>query len=726
MPARFSTARPHGRISVSSPKIGANRPNAAGTHRRFAFFGATFKCTGRPLVSRSRLRLPLIAILLSTCLQILSAIADEELPSRLRSLYVEKLAEIEEKDANSRYELALWALDQYREKNKNIEALELAVDELDMALELDPATPHAETLHRAVREKYKIVHRELHPDFLKMAFAVIGGLGIFLLGMKNMSEGMQAVAGHRLRRMISAVTDNRFLAVGTGLCVTCFVQSSSITTVLVVGLVNSGLMMLHQAIGVIMGANIGTTITGWILVLKIGKWGLPILGVAAFAFLFSRTERARYIAMAIMGVGMIFFGLELMKNGFKPMKDYPAFAAAFEWFRATSYIGVLKCAAIGCILTFIVQSSSATLGITIGLASVGAIPFQTAAALVLGENVGTTITAWLASLGATTNAKRAAYFHVMFNIIGVAWVTAVFPKLIELVGWVVHASSGSNPIGLSIHEAGDAVSYAAVVTAGIATTHTLFNVTNTVLFTPFVRVFARFLERTVPDKAVKESPHLAYLDVRMLDTPSIGIQQSQDEIVRMGERVKDMLVRLKETAYGDSHDEKRDAKIFELEEVLDLDQKAVTEFLSKLLSGQVPAHVTEEGRRQFRIADEIESNSDYVVTVLKLHLRLRGAELSLTSTEHNELTDIHDRIAAYIDFVFVHLGAPSPDVLPQAKADGEYITHLIKDYRDQHLARVSEEDASPLKSLIFADLLNAYRKIRDHTYNIAEAIAGEK
>jgi len=246
------------------------------------------------------------------------------------------------------------------------------------------------------------------------------------------------------------------------------------------------------------------------------------------------------------------------------------------------------------------------------------------------------------------------------------------------------------------------------------------------LFTPFVRIFARFLERVVPDKAVKESPHLAYLDVRMLDTPSIGIQQSQDEIVRMGERVKDMLARLKETAYGDSHDKKRDAKIFELEEVLDLDQKAVTEFLSKLLSGQVPAHVTEEGRRQFRIADEIESNSDYVVTVLKLHLRLRGAELALTSTEHNELTDIHDRIAAYIDFVFDHLGSPSLDVLPQATADGEYITHLIKNYRDQHLARVSEEHASPLKSLIFADLLNAYRKIRDHTYNIAEAIAGEK
>ncbi|HHK42401.1 MAG TPA: Na/Pi cotransporter family protein, partial [Planctomycetaceae bacterium] len=222
--------------------------------------------------------------------------------------------------------------------------------------------------------------------------------------MKNISDGLQAVAGNRLRRMISLVTDNRLLAVGVGTLVTMIVQSSSITTVLVVGLVNSGFMSLTQAIGVVFGANIGTTITGWVLVLKIGKYGLPLAGASAFGYLFISRDRLRYLCMGAMGVGMVFFGLELMKDGFSIIKDLPAFEQWFERFTADSYIGVLKCAAIGCILTFIVQSSSATLGITIGLAQIGVIPFQTAAALVLGENIGTTITAWLASFGTSPNA----------------------------------------------------------------------------------------------------------------------------------------------------------------------------------------------------------------------------------------------------------------------------------------------------------------------------------
>lgn len=235
------------------------------------------------------------------------------------------------------------------------------------------------------------------PDYWKLIFTVIGGLGIFLLGMKNMSEGLQAIAGNGLRKMISAVTDNRLMAAGVGTTVTMLVQSSSITTVMVVGFVNSGFMTLSQAIGVIMGANIGTTVTGWILALKIGKYGLPLLGFGAFGYLFVRKDRYRFIALALMGLGMVFFGLELMKNGFSVVKELPDFEAWFARFDASTYFGVLKCAAVGCVLTFIVQSSSATLGITMSLAAIGVIPFETAAALVLGENIGTTITAWLIS-----------------------------------------------------------------------------------------------------------------------------------------------------------------------------------------------------------------------------------------------------------------------------------------------------------------------------------------
>ncbi len=261
----------------------------------------------------------------------------------------------------------------------------------------------------------------------EMAFHVIGGLGIFLLGMKYMQQGLQVVAGDSIRRMISVVTSNRFVAVGIGLFITTLIQSSSVTSVMVIGLVNSELMTLTGAVGVIIGANIGTTITGWILTLKIGQYGLPLLGLAAFGWLFIKREKLRYSALAILGIGMVFFGLELMKDGFKPVRDLPEFVAMFHMFEATNYVGVMKSALVGCVVTLIIQSSSATLGMTIALANTGVVDFQTAAALVLGTNVGTTITAYLASLGADdVNAKRTAYFHIFFNVSGVAVVTALF------------------------------------------------------------------------------------------------------------------------------------------------------------------------------------------------------------------------------------------------------------------------------------------------------------
>jgi len=271
---------------------------------------------------------------------------------------------------------------------------------------------------------------------LEIIFQVCGGLGIFLLGMKNMSEGMQAVAGERLRRMIGAVTNNRLLACGVGTLVTCIIQSSSVTTVMVVGMVNASIMNLLQAIGVILGANIGTTITGWILVIKISKYGLPLLGASSFFYLFSKRDSIRFFFMFLMGLGMVFFGLELMTQGFAPIKEMPGFIAWFHRFHPDTYFDVWKCVLVGAALTAIVQSSSATLGITMALALTGTIDYRTAAALILGENIGTTITAVLASLGAATNARRAAYAHVAFNVIGVCWITAIFTPYTNMVSWL--------------------------------------------------------------------------------------------------------------------------------------------------------------------------------------------------------------------------------------------------------------------------------------------------
>lgn len=628
-------------------------------------------------------------------------------------------------DARGRVELALWAFAEHDDRGFDTDALDAGLALLEAALEIDPAVPHAPDLLETYADKRDAHHSRLNPDYWAMAFSVIGGLGLFLLGMKNMSEGMQAVAGQRLRRMISAVTENRVLGVGTGTLVTMMVQSSSISTVIVIGFVNGGLMALHQAIAVIMGANIGTTITGWILVLKIGKYGLPIIGVAGMAYLFARTDRWRYLAMAILGLGLVFFGLEMMKDGFKPMRDVPAFREAFLWFSADNYFGVLKCAFVGCILTFLVQSSSATLGITIGLASQGVIPFETAAALVLGENIGTTITAWLASIGATTNAKRAAYAHVLFNLLGVAWITAIFGIYIRGVASVIAATEGISPMGLSIDAVADPAVYAGVVTAGIAATHTGFNLVNVLIFLPFVRVFAALLERLVPGDGT-ETSRLSSLDVRMIESPMLGIEQARAEVLRMADSVDAMHGATREVLTQETPDREVADEVFRREGVMDEVQLEVIGFVTNLITGEVPHAVADEARQMLRLADEYESISDYVSAILKSYMKIEGDTARLSEAEMADVLALHDAVAEFVGFVTAAV-RDRRDVLVEARARGDAITHRFKDLREAHLLRVTSPEAiDPGRTLAHGTMLNAYRKIKDHALNIAEAISAER
>ncbi len=553
-----------------------------------------------------------------------------------------------------------------------------------------------------------------------MVFKIIGGLAIFLLGMKNMSEGMQAVAGDGLRRMINAVTNNRFKACGMGVLVTSIVQSSSVTTVMVVGFVSAGLMSLTPAIGVIMGANVGTTVTAWLLVLEIGKWGLPILGIAAFFYLFSKGERLRYIGMAIMGVGMVFFGLEMMKSGLKPMRTMPQFVEWFSHFQADTYFGVLKCAMIGCFLTFIVQSSSATVGITMGLASNGIIGFETAAALVLGENVGTTITALLASIGRSTDAKRAAYSHTIFNILGVIWITTIFFWYLKLIGHIV----GRDPGLMVLNAAGDQTF--PYVQRGIAYVHSGFNIANTLFFLPFVPLLAKLVVKLAPDKKEEEFTHLAYLDASMIDSPVLAIQESHTQIVRMGEHVDEMMAMLKRAMTSKEIDEDLTRKIFHREEILDEVQKEVTEFLGHMFAGNMTTDLVENCRMQLRMADEYESISDYIAVILKLYLKGKKTGVRFTDEGWKDILALHDKTAEYVDLVNSCVKEERSEGITKARVGGDAITYEMKEARDQHLDRLTHKQTDPLASLIFIDMLNAYRRVKDHGLNIAEAVAGEK
>jgi len=554
------------------------------------------------------------------------------------------------------------------------------------------------------------------PDYWSLVLTVIGGLGIFLLGMKNMSEGLQAVAGTGLRRMIGAVTDNLLMATGVGTLVTMLIQSSSITTVMVVGFVNSGFMTLSQAVGVIMGANIGTTITGWILALKIGKYGLPIIGAAAFVYLFSKRDRVRFLAMATMGLGMVFFGLELMKDGFAIVKDLPNFMSWFQSFSADSLPGVLSCALMGCLVTLIVQSSSATLGITIGLAVTEVITLPTACALVLGENIGTTITALLASLGTGTNARRAAYFHTLFNILGVTWIVLIFKDFyLPFIEWAVEAVAAPILPGIEVGPE-----------ATIALTHSVFNITNTLLFLPFARKIARLLELVGRRERVKEKPHLTSLDVRMLETSAIAIEQSRIEVLRMGVACEKMMGWIGEIVGQEIPDHKAVRKTFHREEVLDTVESEIVAFMTHLLSGNVPLEVANEARRQLRMADEYESVSDYLTSILKSHLKLYEAGLRMPEPDQAKLLELHDTVAEYLAMVNRAYEQRQAEVVTKAHSQGTAITHQVKEFRRQFLAKMSEEKLDPQIVLSFNGQLNAYRRVREHVVNIAEALAGVK
>jgi len=544
-----------------------------------------------------------------------------------------------------------------------------------------------------------------------------------------MSDGMQAVAGASLRRLIGVVTNNRFFATIVGIVVTCVVQSSSVTTVMVVGFVNSSVMELSQAIGVIMGANIGTTITGWILVLKIGKYGLPLLGIAAFFFLFSKSERWRYWAMAIMGVGMVFFGLEVMKEACSIIKETPQFESSFKYFTADNYIGVLKCALAGCLLTTLVQSSSATLGITISLASQGVIGYETAAALVLGENIGTTITALLASLGATTNAKRAAYFHMIFNLVGVFWITLIFAWYIQFIQGLldyIEFMLGSPNYDVSEMVLIDGKETYPHTTAAIALTHSIFNIVNTLIFLPFLPLFVRLLERLVPSKDFKEKPSLTDLDMRLLETPLLAIEQSRKEIEKMSAGCEKMLTWIDELYEQDEIDKKLADKLLHREQVLDAVQDEIAKHVTSLLSNDIPHSVAVEARQQFRMADEYESISDYIVDIHKFDIRLRRDGERFTETQRGGIKTLNTMSSEYLDLVNKALAANDPGVVTKTESASKRLRKQIKQLRREHLSDLSEGTISPQVCVAYLAVLNAFGRVRDHIENVAGAVSGEK
>lgn len=538
---------------------------------------------------------------------------------------------------------------------------------------------------------------------------VIGGLGIFLFGMNFMSDGMQNIAGNKIRSIVGALTNNRIIAVIVGVAVTAMVQSSSVTTVMVIGFVNATLMSLQQALGVILGANIGTTITGWVLVLKIGKYGLPLAGLGAIFYLFSKRDSIRFKAMMIFGIGMVFLGLELMKKGFAPIKTMPEFREFFYLVEADSFVGIVIVALIGAMMTAIVQSSSATLGITITLASNGLITPETGIALVLGENIGTTITAFLASLGASANAKRAALAHTIVNVIGVTWVILIFHFYVN----TLYSILGINPATFDPENSS---------TLLLASAHTGFNVTNALIFIPFLGYLSRLLKNVISDKEDKRKYH-PQIDDRMLETPVIAINALKHEVTNVGKEVINMLDDYHKVVLVNKNvSEDQIKKAIEIENKIDIMQKDISEFAGKALTYDLSNELTFEAKTCINITDEYETFSDYVLTLTKLHYKLKKRNLEIEEGEANDLLELHMAVRDYLKFVNeCYENNSIYKNIEELTVRKKEITQLFRSIRRKHLDSFTKKQKDVYYVTTYMDMLKIYRRLKTHVFHVIEA-----
>ena len=556
-----------------------------------------------------------------------------------------------------------------------------------------------------------------------MIFSFLGGLGLFLYGMKVMSEGLQKVAGNRLRQVLEKLTTNRVAAFLVGISVTAIVQSSSATTVMVVGFVNAGLMNLMQAIGVVLGANIGTTVTAQMIAFKIHHYALPAIGIGVGLKFFSPNRRWQYIGEIMVGFGMLFYGLSVLKDGLSCLKTLPFFEKAFVTFSHSHIMAVLA----GAFLTIILQSSSATVGITMALAASGALTFEGGVGLILGENIGTTITALLASIGTNVPAKRAARAHMMVNVIGVAYMLVLFPLFLKLVNSLTPGDAD-----LVITTAQQAAHYGMnigdkpFVARHLANAHTFFNVFNCLLFLPLIGVLARICNWMVPASDDEESTyHLRYIDNRVLDTPDLALAQAHQETSRMAGICLKMFDQAMECL--DDFSQKLLEKVYRKENTVDMLQKEITDFLVNVSQLSTTPETSREVNATMYIVNNLERLGDHCENLVRLAERRHEQKIEFSEEARDEIAKIRKRVREFIELVVDGLeNGNSERFMARAAGLEEGINSMEDRYRNRHIERLSESRCSVVPGLIFIDVLTNFEKIGDHCFNICEVVAGKK
>lgn len=527
-----------------------------------------------------------------------------------------------------------------------------------------------------------------------MVINLFAGLAIFLYGMKVMSDALQRAAGNRMKKLLEILTRNRVLAVLVGTVITAIIQSSSATTVMVVGLVNAGIMNLGQSVGVIMGANIGTTMTAQLIAFKFDDI-VPIALIIGAAFiLFSKKKSRRQIGELILGFGLLFMGMNYMSDAMKPLRDVPEFTQFMVDLQHNPILGVFA----GFILTAVVQSSSATIGILQALASQGLVPIEAALPILFGDNIGTCVTALLATIGANLTAKRAGLMHLIFNVVG----TFIFLLILGPVSEIIKVTSLDT-------------------VRQIANAHTLFNVTNTIIQLPFAGLLVTFVNKVMPGKAEDDPTKLVYLDERILETPSVAVVQIIKEIIRMAEIAQANVKKSVDAILNG--DEKLIEEVYTNEKAINALERKITEYLLAVSNKAISPEQSKRVAALFNTVHDVERIGDHAENLVELAQFKVDNKIVFSNTAIKEMKEIFTVVDKVIESSLAALQNDDKEKVKEADKYENMVDDLRDTLRESHIRRLNNNECNVNAGVVFLDIVTNLERIADHGVNIAGIVS---
>ena len=569
-------------------------------------------------------------------------------------------------------------------------------------------------------------------DFLTL----VGSLGMFLYGMKIMSEGLQKAAGDRMQGILSSMTNNRFAGVFTGILITALIQSSSATTVMVVSFVNAGLLSLTQSIAVIMGANVGTTVTAWIISLfgftvKIADMVFPIMAIS-IPLIFSKNNQRRYWGEFLIGFSLLFLGMDYMKGAVPNLQENPAALEFLNNYTNMGYGSILLFMLIGTILTIVMQSSSAMMAITLIMCSQGWVSFEIAAAMVLGENIGTTITANMAALSANVSAKRAAFAHLLFNIFGVCWMLILFYPftrlIIALVGQINGMSVSEVDALLNSTSSGAQVSPEATTTISfsLALFHSVFNVCNVLIMIWFVKLYEKIVTTVIKQKSTNEEEfQLKYINTGMMGASELNLPQARQEIVVYAERVRRMFNMVKDLLHekeGSESYSKLYSRIEKYEQICDRMEIEIASFLNKVVSGRLSYEGKLQVNSMLTMVTEIESIGDCIYNLARTLIRKQEAGVKFNEEIMANIDALFALDADALDGLIAILSkGDNADIIAAYNKENE-INNFRNQLRSSNMDNINAKHYDYEEGIYYMDMVAEAESLGDYVVNVVDAV----